>query len=407
VSAPPTNLPLSAGQTVLLFLESLGQRSEAELYLRLFRAVPRGRFALVAPSARTIRESAGALSEQLSFLRHLGLFAPLVVGSADPVIEEEFGWLLEAMTNEDLSPEVLDAKSVDCLARAEELLGEGRWPVFVLPEPDPEVLARLVGEVSPRKFVFLRGAGGLGDPRGGRLELSPGHYLPVHESGIGVINLRSDEAALLSGNFLPPEDVPWLARCRQVLDALEAKGSPASTVAIASPLSLIRELFTVRGEGTLVKLGAPIETHVSYATVDLGRISSLIEESFGRPVLSRLFQRQPLELFVEREYRGLALVESGLGESAYLTKFAVLPVARGEGLGQDLWWSVARSYPSFYWRSRSDNPINAWYATVCDGMHRTERWNVYYRGVTPERVPAIIADAITRPEDLAPLSSLS
>lgn len=391
---------LTPAQAVLQFLESVGERSEAEIYLRLYRSLPRGRFALVAPSARSIRESGGALSEQLAFLKHLGLYASVVIGAVDPVEEEPLEWLLEAMQGEDLSPVVLDPEETGALRAAAQRLEDGQFPVFVLRAPSDDRLAALVRDVSPRKVVFLRAAGGLGPSGGSRIELSPGHFLPVHESGIGVINLRSDERPLVDGAFLSETDVPWLARCRRVLEALEANAVTSSTVSIASPLSVLQELFTVRGEGTLVKLGAQIESFDRYDDVDLVRLASLIAESFGRPVLPRLFQRVPLSIHLEREYRGLALVEPGLEDLGYLTKFAVLPLARGEGLGQDLWWSVARRHPCFYWRSRADNPINAWYATVCDGMQRAREWNVYWRGVEIERVPRLVADALARPRDL-------
>jgi len=91
-------------------------------------------------------------------------------------------------------------------------------------------------------------------------------------------------------------------------------------------------------------------------------------------------------------------MEPGLG-AAFLSKFAVLPIARGEGLGQDLWWALSRENPSFYWRSRSDNPINGWYTTVCDGVHKGREWNVYWRGIGSVQIPNLIADAIARPAD--------
>jgi hypothetical protein len=333
-------------------------------------------------------------------LKHLGLYAPLVLGTAETVENEPLQWLLEGLAGEDLAPEVLAAEDSESLIKAESLLLEGRLPVFVLNEPKKETLADLVGALLPRKLVFLRGAGGLGPSGGSRIELSPGHYLPVHESGIGVINLRSDEAPLISGDFLVPAEVPWLSRCRYLLERLEERGITSSTISIASPLSLLQELFTVRGEGTLVKLGAQIETLPSYEDVDLDRLSALIRESFGRPILPHLFQRAPLALYLERDYRGLALVEEGCLGAAYLSKFAVSPIARGEGLGQDLWWSVARAHPAFYWRSRGDNPINSWYAAVCDGMQRSENWNVYWRGIPIETLAETVRDALARPVDL-------
>lgn len=377
------------------------------MYLRLFRGLGRGRFAVVAPSAEVLRESGGTLAEQLAFLRHLGLFVSVVVGATDPLDQEEFGWFLDALENAELSPARLDATSRACLDEAEALFGAERLPVFVYERPDLPQFAELVSEMRPRKVVFLRGAGGLGPHGTSGVEISPGHFLLGHDSGLAVINLRSDQRALVAGGHLPEEDVLWLERSRRMLEALADGGSTSATISIASPLSLLREIFTVRGEGTLVKLGAAVGVFSSYEELDRPRLEALLSESFRRVVRPGFFERAPLRIYLERDYRGVALLEGGLGpqdapsSAAFLSKFAVLPVARGEGLGQDLWWALVRENPSFYWRSRANNPINGWYASVCDGMHKGARWHVYWRGVAASEIPRLVEDAIGREEDFA------
>src|SRR6185295_15882026 len=68
---------------VLTFLESVGRRAEAELYLRLFRQLPKESFALIAPGSQVLRDGAGALAEQIRFLAALDLYAPIVLGLFD------------------------------------------------------------------------------------------------------------------------------------------------------------------------------------------------------------------------------------------------------------------------------------------------------------------------------------
>lgn len=393
---PPTP---SVGQTVLRFLEGLGQRSEAEMYLRLFRSLPRGRFALVAPSNAVLRDSGGTLVEQIAFLRQLGLDLSLVVGATEQVGQEELGWLIESLLDQELSPHILDATAPGCLAESQRSYDEGRVPVFVFHEQCEPAFSQLVAQICPRKIIFLRNEGGLGPHEPGRLEISPGHFILSQESGLAVINLRRDELPLSTGGYLSTEDVQWLARSRDILEKLHAVGSPLSTVSIASPLYLLRELFTVKGEGTLVKLGAHLSAFASYGEVEQARLEKLIEESFQRSLRPGFFEERPLRLYVEREYRGLALLKPGVRDSAFLSKFAVLPVARGEGLAQDLLSAFLRDFPRVYWRSRIDNPINAWYMNICDGMHREPHWHVYWRGMTREEIPACIEDALQRPID--------
>ncbi len=399
-SSAPQPGPASLGQTVLTFLENVGQRSEAEMYLRLFRGLERGRFAMVAPSASVLRESSGTLAEQLSFLKQLGLYVSLVVGGTDAPSDEELGWLFEALEGAELSPERLPV-AADCLRQARSSFDAERLPVFVFEEPSREQLAELASEMRPRKVVLLRAEGGLGPHGTSGIEVSKGHFLLGHDSGLAVINLRSDQRPLLAGGFLNAADEDWLGLSRQLLEALADGNSPVTTVSIASPLSFLRELFTVRGEGTLVKLGAALNHFDSYDELDKPRLEQLLSESFGRRVLPGFFDRPPERVYLERDYRGVALLEPGSGAS-FLSKFAVLPVARGEGLGQDLWWALSREHAAVYWRSRADNPINGWYTTVCDGMHKGAVWHVYWRGVTPADVPRLIEDATARPPDFEP-----
>jgi hypothetical protein len=82
VSAPA---PASAAaDAVLTFLESVGRRSEAEFYLRLFLKLPPESFGIIAPGGTVIRYALGSLVEQLKFLADLGLHAPVVLGLYDP-----------------------------------------------------------------------------------------------------------------------------------------------------------------------------------------------------------------------------------------------------------------------------------------------------------------------------------
>ena len=99
-------------------------------------------------------------------------------------------------------------------------------------------------------------------------------------------------------------------------------------------------------------------------------------------------------------YRGAAIVHDE-GPAPYLTKFAVEPEAQGEGIGNDLWQAMQSDFPSLFWRARPENPINSWYQSVCDGMVRLPRWTVFFRGIEPGKIPAIVARANELPSDFA------
>lgn len=384
------------GQGVLRFLAGLGQRSEAELYLRIFKGLPRGRFALIAPESAVLDKGAGTLAEQLGFLRELGLYPSLVVGAVDPLGKRSLAHLSAALREIELPFHVLPMTAWEDASLSSEPQ-EASMKVFVMDKPSDLALARLTSALRPYKTLFLRRVGGLGPHDSARLELSPGHVLASGNSGIGAISLRGDAEDLRASGLLSTEDLLYLERAEKILASPEAY--PRATVSIASPLSILRELFTVSGEGTLIKRGSDLQHWTDHAQIDQARLLRLIEESFGRKLDSAFLERKLLGIFLEADYRGVALIQAGRS-AAYLSKFAVLPEARGEGLGQDLFWALSKKHPQIYWRARPENPINAWYRTVCDGMHQSDRWTVYYRGVSIVDVPSLVNDALERPIDL-------
>jgi acetylglutamate kinase len=121
-------------------------------------------------------------------------------------------------------------------------------------------------------------------------------------------------------------------------------------------------------------------------------------ESFGRTLAPDFFERRPLAIYIEASYRGAAILLAAT-PAPYLSKFAVLPEAQGEGIGHDLWHAIERDFPSIFWRARPNNPIAVWYQSECDGMLRRPGWNVYFRGLEPERVPELVAHAEAMPPD--------
>ena len=83
----------------------------------------------------------------------------------------------------------------------------------------------------------------------------------------------------------------------------------------------------------------------------------------------------------------------------YLSKFAVEPVAQGEGIGQDLWQAIVRRHASLVWRSRPSNPIGSWYVNLCHGMLRLADWHVFWRGLNAGQIASAVAEARSRPND--------
>ena len=398
----PVPLP-SAAEAVLTFLESVGRRSEAELYLRAFHELPKESFAIIAPGGPVIRYALGSVVEQLKFLADLGLYAPVVLGLFDP----QAGVSGSERMIKRLPPAGLTAcphemNEPELAARIAEELRSDRIPVVHFRQIEGETLdarlqqiGALVRTLDTRKFVLLRRRGGLrplAERKADALSASS-----IADGRISIINLRSDVERLNSGRGLSKRDLELLATGQRLLELVDPN---PLLVSITSPLNLLKELFTVKGAGTLIKRGSLVARHASFGDVDLERMRTLLESSFGRSLEATFFDQPPLALYLEAGYKGAAVIRAAK-TAPYLSKFAVLPEAQGEGIGRDLWEALSRDYPALFWRARSDNPIASWYASVCDGMIRRSAWNVYWRGVQPAAIPELIADAESRPNDFA------
>ncbi len=238
-------------------------------------------------------------------------------------------------------------------------------------------LAALATERRARKLIFL------GPWRG----LEPaGRAIP---SQIDLTTEYDELAPLLSD-----EHRAILVEARRIIDTAEH----AITIAVTSPLELLRELFTVRGAGTMIRRGAVVSRFDSFAAADPGRLTAVIESAFGTAPPSDFFSRHVAGVYVAGDYAGAAIVStSELGP--YLNKFAVDRRAQGEGIGRDLWRAIATDCPTLFWRSRGDNPITGWYLQQCEGLIRIDGWHVFWRGLEPAQIPRAIELALAAPDD--------
>jgi len=347
-------------RAVLRFLASIGRPAEAELYLSLYRAERPESFAVIAVDPEVLGVAGDALAVDLEFLAELGLSPILALASAEQAAQLAGGLarLVEAS----------DPPGAADIAR------RGRIPI-VLVASDGD-LAALAAAVRTQKVVLLGPHGRM--MRGGE---------PV-----SIVDLTT-EADDLAGALSDPHR-RLLERARALVD-----GVPHPlTVAVTSPLELLRELFTVRGAGTLVRRGTAVAAHGDLAAIDRDRLAALVEAAFGRPLRADFWSRPIERVYVAGDYRGAAVV-SPTDEGPYLSKLAVDAPARGEGVGRDLWRALCRDYPTFYWRARAGNPIASWYQEQCDGMVKRGTWQVYWRGLEPTRIPAAVAAAEAAPAD--------
>jgi bifunctional N-acetylglutamate synthase/kinase len=375
---------------ILRFMESIGHRSEAEFYLALFRAESKESFANLVIGASVLRDAAEAVVLDLRFLRGLGLVPVVSLGlsSAGPASADQAERLQRRLERADVPSTAFAAAAPGLAREITEAARGGVIPIvaFTTGEANDaaarfDALGDLSVSLKTRKLIFVSRRGGL------RVRHS--------ETELSTINLATDYETLVAKRMLSGRPLFLLEQAKRLL---VERATHRMFVAVTSPLLLLRELFTIRGAGTLIKRGSPILVKRGFADLDQARVASLLQSSFGRDLTPGFFDRDIARVYVEENYRGAALVrETPLG--AYLCKLAVEREAQGEGLGRDLWQLVVSDYKSLFWRARPDNAILPFYLQECDGMARAGEWHVFWKGLDMESIPQAIATAVAQPVD--------
>lgn len=382
---------MQPADVVLRFLESVGRRAEAEFYVQLFRSEPKEQFAALSVDSNVARFATEAVVLHLRFLNGLGLCPVVVLGLFEPIDALEHAakirrrLLRENVTAELVSPDDADALHAQCI----ELMRTGIIPIVALgtaqgatPAERVVRLGALLSALHTRKLLFLHRPGGL------------------QQKGVLIpnVNLTKDYAALVTSKELSRKERAILQQSNRLITQLVPHKLVAS---VTSPLNLMRELFTVKGAGTLLRRGSLVTRYATLPEVDPERLRQLLTRSFSRPPLDSFFEREILDLYLEEHYRGAAII-APTPVAPYLTKFAVGREAQGEGIGRDLWEAMVADHAKVFWRARANNPIGEWYAKQADGLARFPEWIVYWKGLETSRISDAIAWAIAQPVDLAP-----
>jgi hypothetical protein len=376
------------------FLESVGQKADVDLYLKLFRSQRKESFAVIVADAQIVRAALDPFHFDLRILHGLGLYPVVLVGlldarDADKQSQRILEWLLEDEvpakvigSGTDLPQEIqtsvrqtLEQNTIPIVSldAAKELAIDDRF----------RLLRTLAASLESRKVIFLSTSSGIereGAPR------------------ISLVNLSADYERLLTTSDLPRRHASLLRHVKILLDQLPQRMS----VAVVNPLQLLRELFTVSGAGTMIRKGSRIEKHGGLGGVDRGRLTELLESAFGRALMpgamedGGLVVAQSEHVYLEENYLGAALL-GNTDIAPYLSKFAVNRQAQGEGIGGEIWSMLTRDFPVFFWRARPTNPIVPFYAKQCDGLVRFPEWHVYWRGLTPDKIQPAIEYALALP----------
>ncbi len=420
-----------------LLLGGLEEGREVRAYLQRFSASTEGCFAIVKVGGAVIQDNIDQLADALALLQFLGL-PPVVVFGAGPQLNDDLqaaGFeeqrvdglrvtpheamplvaravgdmavtLMTAMKERGASASfvpqgILNARQIDpakygavgdiehvAADALMQLVGAGTVPLVGCVHADQsghllninaDGVARAICEaLKPQKIVFVTGTGGLLGPNGKRID---------------TVNLAADREFLFGGDWLHGGMAHKLNEIIEILDGLP----PSSSVSVTSAKNVVRELFTFTGAGTMIRKGEAIKHSTD---LEQAVLTGLVENAFKQKLRPDYWEDLSLQYTLVSEHKRGAAIVTELDGVPVLDKFAVLRSARGEGLSKALWRHLTEASPQFIWRSRNDNPFNAFYNSQADGFLRRGPWRVYWVGHELEGRIYALADTLgARPAD--------
>ncbi|XP_041813878.1 N-acetylglutamate synthase, mitochondrial [Chelmon rostratus] len=237
---------------------------------------------------------------------------------------------------------------------------------------DPaEVTASISRALQPHKVMFLNNSGGLRSQE---------------RKVLGTVSLPSDLPSLSVAPWLSAAERRRVTTIARLLNQLPTE----STAVITSADTLLSELFSHRGSGTLFKNGDPIHRYSSLDGIDVERLLGLVNKSFDK-ILRRDYidslQGRLHSIYLSEGYSAAAIItmEPVNSGTPYLDKFVVSSSKQGQGTSHILWECIRQDLGKLFWRSRATNRINPWYFKHCDGSFVNGVWTVFWFGLTDIR----------------------
>lgn len=228
------------------------------------------------------------------------------------------------------------------------------------------VFRALATQLKPHRMASLT-------PTGGVLKPIAGSDAQELISGIDIRDIKSliDDGIVSGGMALK------LRELASVLDRLDV----GSAISITKPSELLLELLTDQGSGTFVCKGQKI---IRTDDLDdlLPYLSALVKDAFGGKSLPENYDKQHFDsVYFTGDHLAFGIVTKLQDGTPYLDKLAVSPQLQGRGVGESLWYCVARDYPTIVWRSHVNNRYATWYHRHADIMKRRGEWILFGRGL--------------------------
>lgn len=408
--------------TITKFIHKIGKEHEFRIFLDMIHNTPR--YALLKLSGQSIDDHLDHIAENIAFLNQLEIY-PVIVHGAGSTLDERLPASKKIdglrVTGEDdmhVIKGVFDSISSDLEEKVNSYGGSACRvsDVFSCSQLEMYGLVGSIEDVDLKSIMHIIDKGmtpiisPIGAGGGSYLNINadtaakelvkairPKKWVLVTEAG-GVLD--EDGVIVPVLNTCSPEDYHcldggMLYKINELVDFV--KSNTYCEVVITSVGNLLKEMFTIKGSGTLIKHHEIVyEDDVS--RMNMPKIGSLIRSAFSKSLVQGYFSDVD-GAFFEKDYGGIALIKE-IDGIPYLDKFAVAKHLQGTGLGESIWKEMIKKYPKLIWRAKTDNPCNNFYRDRCHGMRKSSGWNFYYINLSDDEVIPCYEKVISKKETL-------
>ena len=378
--------------------ELVGENQDSLTYLNSFKAIPKQSFALIYIDPLAFSEYGESFLFDLKLLQGLELYpivfletsvfeyakhfhkGSLCFGVCHTIELERNLKNYDMFHAERVCVEELKL-NFDSISKIQSTIQKQKIPFLIYEDKFSfSQLKPILNELKLSKIIYLLSE---------RVFLEKESQIPI-----SIINLQNEYDFYMSSDFFSNYEKDLLNNFYDLLKSC----SNLKSISITLPTVLLKELFTVKGSGTYFKLGSKILVYKSIQNLDVVRLKELIEDAFQKKLYESFFENEFDSIFLESNYKGAAIVKK-TPYGNFLSKFAVNALARGEGIGREIWDTMISQYPKIFWRAKIKNPINKWYMKICDGVCKFPNWNVYWIGYEPKDIPEITNYLLNLKED--------
>jgi N-acetyl-gamma-glutamyl-phosphate reductase/acetylglutamate kinase len=176
-----------------------------------------------------------------------------------------------------------------------------------------------------------------------------------------------------------------LREIKELLDNLPR----SSSVAIISPNSLQKELFTDSGAGTLIRRGYKLYRHSSIEDVGIDRLRPIFQERdpdvlLGDKSVTEVFadlKKTPYTVYGDEPLDVVAVVSHPPGETTVLTKLLTNRNGVLNAVLDNVWGSIKKDFKRLFWTVKADDENKSWHFERADGSFTRNGLSLFYYGV--------------------------